>query len=122
MSLKKYDEAKKLGEYVVKIIKAAKTLEMVRCGLKELFTRITDPDKVDEYNKKYSLQEIAECKALSFKRIRLKDEHIKLDAQVEIYLYDKAPKGLLIALTIFNVTFDKTYPAIIDLYIDERNI
>lgn len=120
-----YKEKAQTLDFVEKIIKACDDYDKIFCAMDEYFTRITDmqSNRFEEFNKKFPLNEIANCKVLTTKPIKIskaKGINGKFTVHPEIYLYDKAPKGMIIMLSLHNKQIDKRLPVGVDLYIKEN--
>ena len=79
--------------FIEKIIKACDDYDKIFCAMDEYFTRITDmqSNRFEEFNKNFPLNEVANCKVLTTKPIKIskaKGINGKFTVHPEIYLYD----------------------------------
>lgn len=116
---------KEYGKWLLQILNACnKSYEQMLTGLNVFCKRLTDnslpKEKMDEYNKKYSIKELAESKTIRLKKVKTNEAfNFKRNFFIipEIYLYDKAPDGVLFGLSIYDPTYNKNLPIRIDLFI-----
>ena len=119
--------AKELSNYVLKIVNTLDDYDEIYRAMKDIFTLLTDAKspRFKEFNETYKVGELAESKILQFKKTKIKKalgEDGNFIVTTEMCIYDKAPKGLVIIMALYDLNYNKNLPISLELYIDERNI
>ena len=111
-------EFTKIKELAEGICKSCKTYEEIAIAFKPYFTNIIDENspRIEEFNEKYKILEIANCKSKKGITLDLEDSTKLI---VDYYLYDKAPHGVIVVLNQME-RFKKTWiQKWIDMFIKE---
>ena len=91
---KDFESIKQLAE---SICKSCKSYEEIAIAFKPYFTNIIDENspRIEEFNKTYSIFEIANAKSKKGITMDLEDGTKLI---VDYYIYDKAPHGVIVVL------------------------
>lgn len=121
--MKKSEELKKERDKFNAIISSCHgDYDRMILALQMLYKQLTNPspDEEEELNKRYSIKELAESKVLALKKIKA-SHGFGLDRQFvvcpEIYLYNKAPDGMVLGLAVYDLDYNKDLPVRIDLFV-----
>lgn len=91
-------------------------------AMEQIYDRLTVPNREDAktLNGTYKITEIANSPSATLKKIKANHAfgfYHNFILSPEIYFYDKAPDGVILALSIYDYKYDKRCPIRIDLFV-----
>ena len=118
-------KANKMAEKVVKIIESCNDYEEVQEALKLLFVEITDINHPNfkHLNEIYDIKELGNSRCANFGSHKIKTAFGfkgKFAIVVELYLYEKAPNGVVVLNSFYDYKLSKKLPVFIQLWVDEK--
>ena len=122
--MKKPPKTNQTKQVVNKILITCKDYSLIKFALAEKFTLLTNPSspRFEEFNKTYKVAELAECKTIKLKSVKTSQVFGAKGAfkiKAEVYFYSKAPNGLVVVLSLFDLKWNKKAPLAIDFFADE---
>ena len=96
--------------------------DQIMQAMEQIYDRITAPNREDMkvLNKLYKIKEIADSPSVKLKTLKAKHAfgfYRNFVLSTEVYFYDKAPDGVILALSIYDYKYDKHCPVRIDLFV-----
>ena len=121
--MKLSEEIKKERDRIKAVISSCHgDYDKIILAMQMLYKQLTkpSPEEEEELNKRYSIKGLAESQVIALKKSKA-NHGFGLNRNFvlcpEIYLYDKAPDGMVLGLAIYDLEYNKDMPVRIDLFV-----